>query len=1768
MKTKIIRQFIALFLVVVLETESFLCNNIMVQAQTNDVPFKLENTTYGIKNSNIKAIKLTVTSDNTEEILDWVCQELTFLQENLENNRKRIYVIGVNGLLCSYETTHEFNKNNVQRIGSYYDSDDSDVFYAITNPETNKKDLINVTKGELYELAASSIRGITVTKDNANAFTSEKNKKILGFIVYDENGGKILNCEAGKIIDLKDQDSPLVYCDKATETYVVEDENELYLCSNKKTIRHLESEDGGGVQLVCSPNNDGGRDWACYDGWWAVLFYKKGVKGEKIAWLNAKDGSLNYTLSAVDTEKEWGNYYIASITESGIYVSEDVYDNDNNTLEENLYYVNEKGKTKLPYKSVSDVVKLKDGIAFWGCESGGTQEKRYVLEKEKQKYKTDIYRLYFWKGNYGIVSKNVMGDGPYYLVDAMGNEIKKLEDEWIPYVSLSDNRDHFDIVCDRFLETGGIVYDIKKDKIWDCLKVKKAGDSYLGYGKKTNRNLEIINLDTEKKLTGNVRNVYEKDDIAVILCSDGSDYFIINTDMDIIAEDVYDFAKTGVYTTEDGIYNIKGERLLDESVCGYSCWWWNASVYETGIFVVRKKKDDDYVYNGSDYVYNYCSQNGDIILDEWMDYVDFDSKIGKVLVGNQAAVVSRSGLELISAQVNGHSESGMYYSYANKARVGATVAIFQTTENEYYIYNLEPLLKKIDSGEVSENQLQHDVDMTNAYKELKDNAFKYEDVKLNGLKTSFTLPDSIPVIGGGEVALDFGMVPVKMEMSGDMIRAGIGVDLKNSDTSLFDLEQEEWNTFKKAVEKHDESIKNGSSLLKLAEKKGYASMPARKNIKASVYGFVEGVMNEDHQKMKSVSGQINVQLSFKTEKKWQVAVVEIPVVISAELELSSAQKINLGLDFSNDTVSVYSNGTWDIVLPKVTLSGGVGVAYICDVSCYGSFSNTVSLESDSRNEEDQVVVRDYVEGEAGVSASLLGNIYRKPLWKSGKKIVYSSDGKEMTSRITKESTKIRECDFVKQKTSSGDIWDGVLKKETENKYVGVLEENAYEDSNTKIVATDNGTKLMLFNSLDASRTVGNQSVLMYSLYDKNSDSWMQPKIVDDDHTADYYFDAVVCGKDIYIAWTNSSKEEKSDSSISEIAKKCEIAVTKFDTDKNEFSSTTVLTENNYADVKPSLAVDGNTVYAAWLTNSEGDLINLSGKNGVHYATCLNDVWQEESVLIESNSLVIISAQIGKVSDEICLAYITDKDGNAETGTDGILNLLNIQGGESTVVDKDSDNISNVSFVNIEGKNVIAYSSSKGYGYTDTDNYISLFEDTTGYTDFQIVSGGEKKLVIAKKSVQTGTHLYAAILKDGKMSTPVPITEQTGYVGAVSGIGTDNGYYFVYVKKKCDISKDNIEVMSKICGVRFNAYTKTEVEFQDNEDIMASPGEKTEIMVALRNKGLNAIQSGKVQILLDGEMIGEKEIANIINSGDEANLPVTVKYPKQIEKGGKLECKYINQLNNSESSAGELKIGQSELELSAIKKNNYVVIYVKNNSAFKTNAKMDIYENNSDGKKLYSIDIDNITAGEIKRIVISKSKFEKQLVEDDSNLYIAVKGDDNEKYLSDNYVFVPLYYESRNNDTDDDDKIDDDYYDDSKSNTSNTKKDNVVDNNVTNNKTSSFNATNKSSVKRINKSVGKVKGIKIKKYKLQKSKVSVKVSWKKNSKVSGYQLQYAENKLFKKKRKTKSCSAKKHSIIIKGLKKGKKYYIRIRAYKNIKKKKVYGKWSAKKVVIKK
>ena len=75
------------------------------------------------------------------------------------------------------------------------------------------------------------------------------------------------------------------------------------------------------------------------------------------------------------------------------------------------------------------------------------------------------------------------------------------------------------------------------------------------------------------------------------------------------------------------------------------------------------------------------------------------------------------------------------------------------------------------------------------------------------------------------------------------------------------------------------------------------------------------------------------------------------------------------------------------------------------------------------------------------------------------------------------------------------------------------------------------------------------------------------------------------------------------------------------------------------------------------------------------------------------------------------------------------------------------------------------------------------------------------------------------------------------------------------------------------------------------------------------------------------------------------------------------------------------------------------------------------------------------------------------------------------------------------------------------------------------------------------------------------KKQLKVTYKKVKGVTGYQIQTATNKSFKKNAKAVTVKgAKKTSKAVKKLKSGKKYYVRVRAYKTVNGKKYYSSWS--------
>lgn len=74
------------------------------------------------------------------------------------------------------------------------------------------------------------------------------------------------------------------------------------------------------------------------------------------------------------------------------------------------------------------------------------------------------------------------------------------------------------------------------------------------------------------------------------------------------------------------------------------------------------------------------------------------------------------------------------------------------------------------------------------------------------------------------------------------------------------------------------------------------------------------------------------------------------------------------------------------------------------------------------------------------------------------------------------------------------------------------------------------------------------------------------------------------------------------------------------------------------------------------------------------------------------------------------------------------------------------------------------------------------------------------------------------------------------------------------------------------------------------------------------------------------------------------------------------------------------------------------------------------------------------------------------------------------------------------------------------------------------------------------------------------KGKLKISWAKAAGVSGYEIQYSLKSNFKKVKKITVAKASTKAKTIKGLKKKKKYFVRIRAYKKSGSKKIYGAWT--------
>ena len=838
-----------------------------------------------------------------------------------------------------------------------------------------------------------------------------------------------------------------------------------------------------------------------------------------------------------------------------------------------------------------------------------------------------------------------------------------------------------------------------------------------------------------------------------------------------------------------------------------------------------------------------------------------------------------------------------------------------------------------------------------------------------GGNVEFGVPEDIPLIGGGDISLDFGEIPVQFEREGNTFRIGVGVN------SLEDLDEKGWTTFKKFVETQRESYRKACKL-SLNSKSGIASMGMEVKPDISFFAYAEGTITKDG--IQSFGGKSFIEIKAKAEQQWQTTVVVVPVVVKFSGEAGVAVTNSIGLDLANS--SVYTTGKVDLTLPELRLSAGVGVAYIADISVYGSGKNVLTAEIEAPdNEAPKGKFTGTLSGELGISATALFFSYEKALLE-GDWEYYSSEKAKVRSKsipygvIDEDQWKIERVD--------SSAWNGakVSRKKSKAKaanagesesIVQVLQSDVYTSAKPTLLKTDSGKKVMIYTSDIPDRSTGNHTAVVYSVYDEDNSSWTEPVLIEDDGTADFDAVAAVEGENVYIVWSDAKKTFTETEAMSEnfeeaMASACEITVAKLDLEEAAGENVTIypVTNNEYADLKPAVMVNNSVPYISWYENQNNDILEGKGTNIVHMAAL------EENAFVlrtfHKTDTPVQSVAIGVIENNVMAAW--ECSSGIEESLETTISVMDLQGEVTEIIDNSQNH--KPSFDRINGQEVLLWYAEDSNGaaslqYVDTPEgeiHTYLKNDAVITSDYKVIEGEDCELVVcASNKVNTdedGRNLYAYVIRNGQISEPVTLTNMDGYAADPSGIWNGTDFEFLFARTDA-VFNDGLETKTDLCFTSVFPQSKLEmgtIEYTE-EDMM--PGEAAVLTVPVTNNGLESTGTNdKVQVLYGTDVIGETVLNQEMEPGQTNQVEITASMPADLPEKAELTVQTVSEEGSNETQ--QITSGSVELDVAVEQPDmDTFSVTASNTSGYDTSASLLI--KTETGDTLRTVDLGNIAA---------------------------------------------------------------------------------------------------------------------------------------------------------------------------------------------------------------
>ena len=181
-----------------------------------------------------------------------------------------------------------------------------------------------------------------------------------------------------------------------------------------------------------------------------------------------------------------------------------------------------------------------------------------------------------------------------------------------------------------------------------------------------------------------------------------------------------------------------------------------------------------------------------------------------------------------------------------------------------------------------------------------------------------------------------------------------------------------------------------------------------------------------------------------------------------------------------------------------------------------------------------------------------------------------------------------------------------------------------------------------------------------------------------------------------------------------------------------------------------------------------------------------------------------------------------------------------------------------------------------------------------------------------------------------------------------------------------------------------------------------PDEDASITIPVKNNGLTNCGEGKVQIIYNGNVIGQADLEAGITSGETQNVTVDLTVPGDAAAKETLKVEAISDKNTTADSTKNIQSAGSELALSVKQEDDDITVAIDNNSAFDTTAALTLKAGDASGKVLKTINLGNVESYDMVEKTFTKEEL-KKLGSD--TVYMEVSGDAEESIKSDNTAFV-------------------------------------------------------------------------------------------------------------------------------------------------------------------